>query len=421
MSHGLQFIYLLIIGFIGFSCAGSKPDWINDLKEVDRYFIGVGISSKSEKNYREIAFNKAEIEIARQLRVQTKSSITREKKVVLSVTIQDKYIDLVQSEIQATLDEIKKLDEYQDKKNFYVLLGLNKKDYFQKKKKEKENSIDRVLNIIKNLDSLKIDRRLKVLNEAMNILFSKELIYEKDNSGQFIFNNLKYKLSENLDKLSLGSGNSRLYYNPILQNKLIAPISIMYEGGLCNSLPIVIKLDGAIISKLSSNNKKQTKLVIKPTKNNEQIVKVILDQTIFGENIDLLEQSNLVIGEFIVDPVIGDLEIIFKGPLSKDQKNRIKRNLESYLFSKFHKKKTKFNKSKVTVSIERFDQPKHQINFPNISYVSGSIRIRNGLLENTFIINKTKGVDFESIERAFDKSINNSLEEEHLSIVFKQK
>ena len=94
------------------------------------------------------------------------------------MTVQDKYIDLVQSDIQATLDEIEKLDEYQDKKNFYVLLGLNKEDYFQKKKR-KANAIDKVSQIIKNLDSLKIDRRLQELNEAINILFSKELIYEK--------------------------------------------------------------------------------------------------------------------------------------------------------------------------------------------------------------------------------------------------
>ena len=118
MSSVLQFSYAITIVFVGCSCVGSKPEWINELKDRDKYFIGLGVCSKSEKNYREIAFNKAEVEIARQLRVQTKSSVKREKKVVLSVTVQDKYIDLVQSDIQATLDETEKLDEYQDKKNF---------------------------------------------------------------------------------------------------------------------------------------------------------------------------------------------------------------------------------------------------------------------------------------------------------------
>ena len=420
MSSVLQFSYAITIVFVCCSCVGSKPEWINELKDRDKYFIGLGVCSKSEKNYREIAFNKAEVEIARQLRVQTKSSVKREKKVVRSVTVQDKYIDLVQSDIQATLDEIEKLDEYQDKKNFYVLLGLNKEDYFQKKKKEKANAIDKVSQIIKNLDSLKIDRRLQELNEAINILFSKELIYEKDSSGRFIYNNLKNKLSENLDKLFLDAGASRLYYNPFLQNKLTATISVLYEGKLCTPLPIVIELDGAIISKLYSSDKKQTELVLEPSKKNEQIVKVILDQTIFGEKIDLLNPSDLTIGELVLDPIIGDLDISFNGPLNKDQKKRIESNIENFFFTRFQKKKTEFNESKVIVSVERSDQPKPQHNFPNISYISGSISISNGILENTFIISRTKGVDFESADRAYDKSISNLLSEKHLSMIFKQ-
>ena len=132
----LPYRNLLPISLLFYSCAGTQPGWTYQLEDNPQYIQGVGQVTRSEKNFREKAFKAAEREIARQLSVEINSSSTREKVVDLSKTVKDKYTEFVQTNIQQSLIEVKKIDEFQDKVNFYVLLGLDREKYFERKKAE---------------------------------------------------------------------------------------------------------------------------------------------------------------------------------------------------------------------------------------------------------------------------------------------
>ena len=126
----LKYLPILIL-FI--SCSSTKPSWVDNLNEDPMYFLGLAILPITQNNYRQQAFNIAESEIARQLSVEIKANISREKVIDLSKTVQDRYTDFTQVNIQQTLKEVKKIDEYKDKQNFYLLLGLDKQKYYKQK------------------------------------------------------------------------------------------------------------------------------------------------------------------------------------------------------------------------------------------------------------------------------------------------
>ena len=113
----------LVILFI--SCSSTKPTWVDNLDQDPKYFLGLAIIPIHQNGYRQKAFTSAEKEISRQLSVEIKSSSSMKKVVDLSRTIQDRYTDITESNIRQTLKNVQKIDEYKDKQNFYLLLGLD--------------------------------------------------------------------------------------------------------------------------------------------------------------------------------------------------------------------------------------------------------------------------------------------------------
>ena len=415
--HFRKTFHLLII-VIFFSCAGTKPEWTYQLKEDHIYIQGVGISSVKEKDYREKAFNSAENEIARQLKVEIKSTSTREKVVVLSKTVKDRYTDLVQTSIQQSLNEVKKIDEFRDKEKFYVLLGLDREVYFQRKKAEREQALDEIKTITKSLNGLKIDEQLLNLNKAIGLILKKDLLYEKDQSNNFLYTNLKTSINKRIRKLSAESKLSILNYNPLLQNKLSIPISIRYDGTISKALPIKIILDGNVVMNSLSNDRSTTELIIEPKSHKDQIVSIFLSELVFGEDKDSFIDTDLDLGGFIIRPILGDLDFQFIGPLLENQKSRLKSSIEQYLFSKFKYENSLNEKTRILISLERFDKPRYGEQYPHISICSGSIAVSNGTSKNILKIENQKGVDFEDIGKAFDNSINTLCKKENIAVIF---
>ena len=414
----LPYRNLLPISLLFYSCAGTQPGWTYQLEDDPRYIQGVGQVTRSEKNYREKAFKAAEREIARQLSVEINSSSTREKVVDLSKTVKDKYTEFVQTNIQQSLIEVKKIDEFQDKVNFYVLLGLDREKYFERKKAEKDRALEEIQNITESLSNLEIDEQLSSLNSAIGLLLEKDMLYEKNQSNDFLYTHIKSNINQRLSKLSVESNNSTIGYNPLLQNKLSVPISVKYNGTLTKALPISIIVNDTLVSNSLSNDRSTTEIIVEPKNNKDQVVRIMLSKTIFGDDNNLYVDADLDLGGFLIRPVIGDLEIRITGPLGKEQKQRIKSRIEQFLLTRFHYEKSADEKTNIQVSIERSDKARIRDNFPFVSYSSGSVIITSNSVKNVFKIKSQKGVNFESADKAFDGAINKICEEQNISVIF---
>jgi len=410
--------YPLTIAILFYSCAGTQPEWVNQLESDSIYIQGVGVAPKSDKNYREFAFKSAESEIARQLNVEVKSSTTREKVVDLSKTVKDIYTEFVQTNIQQSLKEVKKIDEFQDKENFYVLLGLDRKKLLERKKEERLQALEEIRDIMESIRTLKIDEQLSSLNRAMGIILKKDILYEKNNSNEFLYTNIKSNINKRISDLTAELENSTLTYNPLLQNKVTVPLSIKYKGVLTKALPITIILNDSLVGISLSNDNSITDIIVEPINNNDQVVRIMLSEMIFGIDNNLYIDADLYLGGFLIRPVIGDLDIKITGSLVEEQKQRIKSSIEQFLLTSFQYEKSTDEKTKILVSIERNDKPRFSDNYPYASYCSGAVIITNNSAKNVFKIKSHKGVNFESSNKAFDYAINELCKIVNISVIF---
>ncbi len=413
-----KYINTFLLVFILNCCSSTKPTWVNNLEDDAQYYQGIGRVSIRDNNYRQKAFQAAESEIARQLNVDIKGSSTRNKVIDLSKTVEDRYTASVQTNIQQTLKDVTKIDEYQDKDNFYLLLGLDKQKYLEQKRKEKEQALDEIQTIIGRMHSLDVVEKFVDLNRALGIIINKDLLYEQNSNDDFIYTKIETDLGQLINKLSLEMDHSTILYNPLLENKLSVPVKINYDGKLSASLPISLYLDKNIVGKTLSSEKSITEVIIEPEGYNDQVVSITIDKDIFGADKNIYVDHNIELGSFVVRPVIGDLKINVTGPLSKNQKGRLSNRVEQFLLSKFeHDDKNKMVMD-VSIIIERDDKPRYAENFPNVSFSSGSIIVSNGSMKNVFKIKKFKGSDFNNVDQAFDRSINKLCEHSNLSVIF---
>ena len=399
-------------------CSSTKPTWVNNLEDDAQYYQGIGRVSIRDNNYRQKAFQAAESEIARQLNVDIKGSSTRNKVIDLSKTVEDRYTASVQTNIQQTLKDVKKIDEYQDKDNFYLLLGLDKQKYLEQNRKEKEQALDEIQTIIGRIHSLDVVEKFVDLNRALGIIINKYLLYEQNSNDDFIYTKIETDLGKLISKLSLEIDHSTILYNPLLENKLSVPVKVNYDGELSASLPISLYLDKSIVGKTLSSEKLITKVIIEPEGYNDQVVVITIDKDIFGEDKNIYIDHNIELGSFVIRPVIGDLKINVTGPLSKNQKVDYQIELNNFYYQSLNMMINKMVMD-VSIIIERDDKPRYAENFPNVSFSSGSIIVSNGSMKNVFKIKKFKGSDFNNVDQAFDRSLNKLCEHSNLSVIFK--
>ena len=254
MMHCSRLVFLLLICFIS-NCTPPKPSWIIQVEEDPQFIQGLGRVSKEEENYREKAFKSAEQEIARQLNVEVKSISSRNKIVNLSKTTQDRYTQTIQSKINQSLKNVKKIDEFQDKKYFYLLLGLDKEQYILEKKAEKDQAIEEIKILQNNIDHSKLGQSLNSLNKILDLIISKDLLYDKLD-GDFLYTVNKSNFDELKNQISFKIEKTTWEYNPLVTKKFSIPISILFRNQLIESIPIEVVENDNVLRNLSQITKR---------------------------------------------------------------------------------------------------------------------------------------------------------------------
>ena len=409
-------VILLLILFIS-TCSPPQPSWVIKVVEDPQFIQGLGRVSKEEENYREKAFKSAEQEIARQLNVEVKSISSRNKIVNVSKTTQDRYTQTIQSKINQSLKNVKKIDEFQDKKYFYLLLGLDKEQYLLEKKAEKDQAIEEIKILQNNIDHSKLGQSLNSLNKILDLIISKDLLYDKLD-GDFLYTVNKSNFDEFKNQISFKTEKTTWEYNPLVTKKFSIPISILFRNQLIESIPIEVVENDNVIKELVSDNKKTTNITIDAKGAEESIFSIIISDKIFGENQNNFSEQ-LTLGNFVTQPIIGKLDIDVKGPLTKAQRSRLSSCLEQFFLENFKESNQSEVVTNISLFFERDDQPKYGDKYPFISYCSASIEVSNGIAENVFTIRRQKGSDFINHDKAFDKALNEVCKRDKLFVIFK--
>ena len=137
MKKIVTFYLLLFI-----SCAtGPKPapSWVMDYPISPDAWIGIGNVTIFGDEYQKIARNKAIEQIAAQIKVHIKSSLTIITTEV-NYKVDEFAEEILQSRVNMTLEDVIIVDSYSTGEKYYVLARLNKQQYFERLKKETDEA-----------------------------------------------------------------------------------------------------------------------------------------------------------------------------------------------------------------------------------------------------------------------------------------
>ncbi|MGM9735651.1 MAG: LPP20 family lipoprotein [Candidatus Cryptobacteroides sp.] len=125
---------------IAISAGGQAPSWVTSRPVSDTDYIGIGMSSVSDKDFQQIAMTNAMLEIASQISVSIESS-----SFMQTVDVDGRSKSLFEEKVKETLaaniegQELK--DSYNDGSRYYVYYKLNKKAYQKQVKARRERGI----------------------------------------------------------------------------------------------------------------------------------------------------------------------------------------------------------------------------------------------------------------------------------------
>ena len=148
----------------------NKPTWVSRQPTDASFWYGVGISNIDSDNPRQIARQRAFSELAEQLKVNIKSSLTD----VMSAKNNDfeEYSkSIIETRVDASLEYVENVDSYQDENRQYVLARLDKNRYYLKIKRKKEEAISKAENLLtQSLDEMSTNSlsNISLAIEAIN-------------------------------------------------------------------------------------------------------------------------------------------------------------------------------------------------------------------------------------------------------------
>ncbi|MCK4311188.1 MAG: LPP20 family lipoprotein [Candidatus Cloacimonetes bacterium] len=222
----------------------EKPLWTENYPYNSDYYIGIGVSTKSNDDYENEARNNAINEIASQIKINI-SSETIHKLIEKNGRIDELLKKQIQTSTKQSLEHVEIVDKHENNNEYWVYCRLSKEEYKKQKqieldkainnsldlftrarKSEKENSISKALS--QYIESLKPIE--KYLNEPLEVKFS--------NQNILLFNEIYTSIQDILNKISLNPQKTQ--YNAKIGNPLKESIIIdaNYNITKISNLPI---------------------------------------------------------------------------------------------------------------------------------------------------------------------------------------
>ena len=116
------------------------PEWIGRQPADDNFWYGVGMSDiKGNDDPRQAARQRAQSEIAEQLKVSIRSQMTDVMQAT-NMEYNEYSRSIIETRVETSLDYVEVSDSYQDPQSQYVLAKLDKQQYFDNLEREKKEA-----------------------------------------------------------------------------------------------------------------------------------------------------------------------------------------------------------------------------------------------------------------------------------------
>jgi|ETNmetMinimDraft_2_1059921.scaffolds.fasta_scaffold11191_2 hypothetical protein len=425
MKKILTFYVLLFI-----SCAtGPKPapSWVMDYPTSPDAWIGIGYVTISGDEYREIARNKAIEQIAAQIKVHIKSSLTIITTEV-NYKVDEFAEEILQSRVNMTLEDVIIVDSYSTGEKYYVLARLNKQQYFERLKKETDEATLIAQDLIiksENGPSIgSLSNYVKAI-KAISPFLDQFPVVSYQGSDQKIYPLLLRLFRGYNDRYEINVSPARPSIKALIDENV--PLFITVKNNHDNSaiadVPIDVRWVGGTESfRIVTNENGNATFVLDRhwAVDKNQILSFHMNYDAFMDpEVEPLIDYNTPVKEVNVD-VVGP-KIFFSYDISNlDEKvavpnlpAAVKKHFINNFSSEFVAKRNFADlELKLIVSIieksERINE-----NYPHMIYANGRIEIVNIATGETILSNniKTKGGDFNSKEVAGIRAIDNLAKE----------
>ena len=434
----LPYRNLLPISLLFYSCAGTQPEWPNQLEDDPQYaqdsefWFGNGQANIRDASYQQVARTRALNIIAEQLEVEIKSSF---------IDVQEQYgVGLggkgneynkvtIESRVNTNLENIEYFDENKKKSIYYISARLNKEKYFDKIRKQVEQASAISLNHIKSASENELMEALSHYLQALESIKPfldqyPEVIYQSQQKELYPL--LVDLINTSNNNINISMINGDVSIKSIVDDSKIVKIKCIDKsnGNPLAGIPIEIFWDmedqnSSIITNSEGIANYEIKRIWSAAKN--QVIK-------FQINYDDLYLKTL---EKILrlDPKVFETNINIEGPkifLSatvnnlgkvidhKDLSATIKKYFVDLSSAEFVKSRSKAD-LELKYYINTEERSKRLNNkYPFFVYATGSlsiIRIENN--EEIYSINlpESKGADFNQNIIAGKRAIKNLLKE----------
>ena len=398
----------------------NKPNWISRQPSDDSFWYGVGISNVNIDNPRQVARQRAFSEIAEQLKVNIKSSLTD----VMQATNNDfeEYSkSIIETRVDASLEYVENLDSYQDKHRQYVLARLDKNRYYLKIKRKKEEAISKAEHLLTqsfvdmSSSSLSnISLAIETINPFIDLfpMLSDPYSNGKKVNAIIVAEKMIRKYNEDLelqfsptsiDAMALINDNKKIVINLKSNNRNTKVSNLRINVRLNDK-----KSDEFFITDKNGRAEYQLKQLNIPSGNHVFIFTLDYENMMSQKAQQIVQ---VIPKEYSLDVKLKSPKIYFDGNVSNlgEQINNssvfsaLKECLEDNYSSTFIDSKIESDiMLKVVVSTEQRSKRLGD-NYPFFVYATGSISVINNKTSEEVlnsVFKDSKGADFNSIEKA---------------------
>jgi WD40 repeat protein len=158
----------ILLNLILISCVPFKdgtPDWAITRPISDVSWYGIGSSSESKENYREIARIHSVNEVASQISSSIRSSL-KTKRTEDNLNYQEYSEFIIETRVELSLPSVEIIDSYSKDGKYFVLTRLMKADYYKELELKKQKAINTAIDFMTQaVESLTIDS-FRLLSES---------------------------------------------------------------------------------------------------------------------------------------------------------------------------------------------------------------------------------------------------------------
>ncbi|MCD4663982.1 MAG: LPP20 family lipoprotein [Bacteroidales bacterium] len=260
-----KIIFIVLLFSICILHSNDKPDWLTDRPIDNNFYIGIGISSKTNNDFIKKAKEDALSELSSEIIVNVTSEIIN-KIVEKSGVVKEELESYIKTSTQTELEGFELIGTWESNKEYWVYYRLSKELYESEKRKKIDKavklSLDFYLKAKISEKEKNIEKALLFYIQSLNPIskfIGEYLETEYEGRKIYLFNEIYSSLQNLFSNIEIQTtGNN---YEAIIGKPLIKPLKVfaLYDNNSklkISNLPLkftFIKGSGEMISKIRTN------------------------------------------------------------------------------------------------------------------------------------------------------------------------